>query len=325
MTLKKIADLSGTSVSTVSRVLSNHPRISEATKARVMKVVKKYGFELNPAARALAGGRTGMVGVLAANIGSGFFAEVIHGIDDITRWQQGHILCSFASDLDDYYSMLKNLSARGRVDGMILVAPPAEIYSRPCPVSIPMVICASMPPDKSRWNKCDSVVFDNEQAMKELVKHLVGQKCQTIWHAAGPALNFDAIERKRAFGAALKTLKGVKSRVIDVPYGVDDVKAKVRKALAGTAGLPDAIIAWNDSTAIAILEVLKELPEKASSRVIVTGWDDEPIDNIIGLTSVRMPMRDMGENAARRLYERLSAEPRKEALHERLKLDLVVR
>ena len=96
VTITQIAQLADTSPSTVSRVLSNDPRISKATRTRVLRIAEKQQYKPNLFARVLKGDRTGQIGVLSTNIGGSFFGEILQGIDKVTRARGIHMMCTFA-------------------------------------------------------------------------------------------------------------------------------------------------------------------------------------------------------------------------------------
>ena len=81
LNLREIARLAGTSKSTVSRVLRNQPRVSDETRQRVQEVIEQHNYSPNLFARGLSGARTGLIGVVSQWMESGFYAEVIRGID----------------------------------------------------------------------------------------------------------------------------------------------------------------------------------------------------------------------------------------------------
>lgn len=307
ITLRQIAKLARTSKSTVSRVLTNHPSVSPKTRARIEAVIRKQGFRPNLFARGLAGGRTGLIAVIAAEINSGFYAEVIKGIDEIAGQHNGHLLSSFAHGVSDYIRLWKELAEGGRADGIILVAPPMEILTHDVlPTYIPTVLCACRGQrSKKGWNRVDSVTIDNQKAVEEVLGHLVGQGCQSMVHVSGPADVFDAIDRRKSFEAFIERNRHLKGEVIQGNLTREGGRAAVLEYLNRHAGLPDAFVAFNDSTALGVLEALKEHGLPASRPIAVTGCDDEPSSTFVGLTTLHMPMVDLGRETARLLFDRL--------------------
>jgi len=307
ITVHQIARLARTSASTVSRVMNNDARISASTQERVRAVMRKYDYRPNLFARALAGGRTGLIGVLSSNIDSGFFAEVFRGIDLITKSSATHLICSFAHDTADYFALAQDLLTGGQVQGLILIDPPMELYSQPLPANaIPAVLCASRARDaRSSWQGVDSVTADNVLVMNQLVEHLVQQGFRHLIHLAGLPNIHDAITRRRAFEEAVSNHAKVHSSIEEGHLIEEDGQRTALRYLKEPATLPDAFIAFNDSTAQGLLETLQAQAHTAAHPVAVTGWDNSVASRFLGLTSVAIPMRQLGETAANLLLDRM--------------------
>ncbi len=307
ITLRQIAKLARTSKSTVSRVLTNHPSVSPRTRSRIEAVIRKEGFRPNLFARGLAGGRTGLVAVIASEINSGFYAEVIKGIDQIAGQHDGHLLSSFAHGEEDYIRLWKELSESGRADGIILIAPPLEILNHPVQPDYPSaVLCACRAQaNKKGWHVVDSVTLNNAKSLDELMTHLVEQGCRSFVHIAGPADNYDALDRQRSFERFIGRGKDLRGEVLQASLTRESGRAAVGEYLRRHTGLPDAFVAFNDSTAFGAMEALKEHGIAGAKSVAITGCDDEPASDFVGLTTLHMPMVDVGRESARLLFEKL--------------------
>jgi LacI family transcriptional regulator len=307
LTLRQVAKLARTSKSTVSRVLTKHPSVSPKTRARIEAVIAKHGFRPNLFARGLAGGRTGLVAVLASEMNSGFYAEVIRGIDEVAGQHDGHILTSFSHGIPDYTRLWHELATEGRVDGVILIAPPIEIMAAPIDDdSVPAVLCACRAPKHRKvWAGVDSVSVDNEKGMEELLRHLAEQGCRHLVHIAGPENMYDGVERRRAFERFIKSMPGLQGDVIYSALNREGGRAAALQYLAGRATWPDAFVSFNDSTALGVLEALREVGSSVPKPVAVTGCDDEPSSAFVGLTTLHMPMLELGRETARLLFERM--------------------
>ena len=81
LTIKDIAKYSGTSVSTVSRVLNNHPDVSEKARAQVMQTIEQYGFVPNNSARNLVIRESDTIAVVVRGIANPFFTRIIKTIE----------------------------------------------------------------------------------------------------------------------------------------------------------------------------------------------------------------------------------------------------
>lgn len=175
VTITQIAQLADTSPSTVSRVLSNDPRISKATRTRVLRIAEKQQYKPNLFARVLKGDRTGQIGVLSTNIGGSFFGEILQGIDKVTRARGIHMMCTFAHGIEDFIALSEDLLTAGRVDGAVFIDPPLQLFEHPLPSgAAPATLCASRPlTSKSPWLTVESTTLDNRDAMARLIFHLV--------------------------------------------------------------------------------------------------------------------------------------------------------
>ena len=125
-TIKDIAKESGFSLSTVSLVLNNHPRISQATRDRVLAVVKKYNFYPNSAARGLASKSSKTLSVVVPNLTRVFsdiyLGEIISGIYERATSQGYKILLDIATSQFIKTQEYTKLLASRRADGMLFIA-----------------------------------------------------------------------------------------------------------------------------------------------------------------------------------------------------------
>ena len=307
ITLRQIAKLAHTSKSTVSRVLTKHPSVSPRTRARINKVIQKQGFRPNLFAQGLAGGRTGLVAVLTSEINSGFYAEVIKGIDQVAGQHDGHLLSSFAHGSKDYIDLWRSFAVGGRVDGMILIAPPLDILThRIRSDDIPIVLCSCRPEDSNQgWEHVDSITVDNQKGINELMRHLVDQGHKRFTHIAGPSDIYDAVQRRRAFEHFLTDHPSLTGEVVETTMTREGGRTAVLDYLRRGDRQTDAFVACNDLAALGVLEALKENRNNISQPMAVTGFDDDPSSDILGLTTLHMPMIDLGRESGRLLFDRL--------------------
>lgn len=118
--IKEIARQLNVSISTVSRALSNHPRIGLGTKTRVQQLAKELNYEPNPKAISFKQKKTFVIGVVLPNIREDFFSEAISGIEIAALEHDYTIL--FGQSYDDQEKEIKVVDAmkRQRVDGLII-------------------------------------------------------------------------------------------------------------------------------------------------------------------------------------------------------------
>jgi LacI family transcriptional regulator len=123
ITLQDVGRKLGLSTTTISLALRDHPRISEATKVRVRKVIELLKYEPDRVARALVMGKSSLIGVIVPNSSDPYYSEVFKGIEDGARAKGYHVLLSNGSyDMNSYAQRVKEMKSL-RVDG-IIAAPP---------------------------------------------------------------------------------------------------------------------------------------------------------------------------------------------------------
>ena len=305
----EIAKLAGTSKSTVSRVLRNQPRVSPATRKRVQEIIKAQGFRPNVLARGLTGARTGMIALLCRWMESDFASEVIRGADVEVQSRGDHLLSSFAHASDAYIDLWLNFVGGGQIDGVILVAPPAEIFTQTIRASFrPIVMCAAQSTrGRSAWEKIDRVMLDNEGGMRRAVDHVVGQGYTRLAHLEGPPNNYDGDRRREAFLAAIAQHRNVTGRIIHECWNEEMAYWRMVELLKADRRACDAYIAFNDGIAIGVLRALREAGVRTPGEAAVVGWDDSRFAGFAELTTVHVPMAEIGRQAAMLLYNQINA------------------
>lgn len=307
LNLVEIAKLAGVSKSTVSRVLLNQPRVAAETRARVEHIMKAHNFQPSLFARGLAGGKTGLIGVLARWMESGFTAEVIRGINDEVKKRGGHLLCTFAPGIDEYIAMWRRFVGGGQVDGAILIAPPVDLYEQHVTVNDrPTVLCSSAPENNTKgWGNVGAIKLHNQKAMACLVEHLVAKGYKRLVHLAGAPDNFDSRERCETFNKTVALHKGVTGSILQGAWTTELARTVMRQYIDSHRQLPDAYLAFNDMVALGVMEELKERNISVPEQAAVTGWDDIPFARYAGLTTVHLPMVEMGWESARLLFQKM--------------------
>lgn len=300
------------------------PHVAPDTRARIEAVMRRRGYQPNPLARGLAGGPTGLVAVIAPEINSGFYAEVLRGVSAAAQKYRAHLLSCIAHDPEDYVQLAEAFARGRRVDGVILLAPPDAIFERPAHgILVPMVLCACSGERRGRgWDRVDTVTVRNEEGMTALLRHLWDGGRRRFLHVAGPADVYDAQVRRRAFKKFLKSQTGAEYEVIAAGQNREDGYEAFRRYWLRRRSAPDAVVCFNDSTAFGVWQALRELGIEVPRTTAVTGCDDEPASASLGLTSLRMPMREMGEAACHLLFARRES-PRRRGPPEHRTFDLV--
>ena len=322
-TLKDVCREALVSEATVSRVINNSPLVHGRTRERVLDVIRKLGYTPNAAGRNLSRSKTDVIGAIFHQMSTGFFAQVMGGIDKVARDRGYHILCSFTHFETEPGSTCARMFDEMRVDGMIILDPgmgqplieQLKKYRRP----IVMVQRELADPE------IGSVAVDNRGGAYKAVKHLLALGYRDLLVVRGPAGAQDAQLRLEGCRQALAEAPhpGMKCHYIDGHYSPVDALNAFRDYWK-EYGLPRAVFALNDAMALAILKELRATGVKVPEDVAIVGFDGIDSADFVGLTTIETPMAAMGESAVQRLLERFES-PAVPAGHVILETKLVVR
>jgi len=320
-TLKDVCREALVSEATVSRVINKSPLVHERTRKRVMEVIKRLGYTPNAAARNLSRSKTDVIGVVFHQMTSGFFAQVMDGIDSAAVKNGYHLLCAFTRDDTEPGTTCFGMFDEMRVDGMIILDPSMspELLKQFKAYKRPIVMIQSEPDDTD----IGSVMVENEQGAYDGMKHLLAAGYRDLLVVRGPGGVQDANLRLKGCTSALEEVSDAKCRYIDGNYSPEDALVAFRKD-RDQNGLPRAIFALNDAMALSILKELQETDVSVPEDVAIIGFDGIECADYVGLTTVETPMTAMGEEAVK-LFLKLVAKPDFKPERARLKTSLVVR
>ena len=208
VTIKDVAKVAGVSPSTVSRVISDSPQISDATKEKVYKVMKELKYEPNMIARSLASNSTKILGLILPNaeddlFENPFFMQAMRGISVYAQKRGYYIMYAFSNNEEEELEFIKQY-VRGRlVDGIILLTSRRDdrCISYLKTTDHPFVLIGRPEePSGTLW-----VDNDNFQAMYNAVDYLIKKGHKDIAFIGGPDNLYVTRDRLEGYKKALKT------------------------------------------------------------------------------------------------------------------------
>lgn len=307
--LADVAAQAGVSAGTVSRVLSRPEMISPATRARVLAAVDRLGYVANGSARALAARRTLTVGALVPRFGTSSFATTVQALES-TLAEAGYTLLLSAPEHGRAHdpALLRTLLERG-VDAVALLGAgqPRANFALLAAHRVPFVMLWA---ERSRHGAC--VGFDEVAAAALVVDHLADLGHREIAFVGGrTADNERARRRSQGVLAAVarRRLVLADDARIETDYGFregfDAMSALLARRRAATA-----VICGNDYLAAGALSALDRAGVQVPARMSVASFNDNEFAPFLHppLTTVHVPIREIGELAGRWLLARLRGE-----------------
>ena len=321
-TLYDVCELSGVSSATVSRVFSGRAKVSEEVRKRVIDAAQQLSYEPSHAARALAGRKTNTLGAIFPEIASGFYADVLSGIDEVAAESGFDVLASFVGKRRSRPEMVKRLLRQGRVDALLLLNLENSTDLKPEALDqLPIILIDR----EISGSNLPVIGMDNVGGAEAMIEHLFEQGHRHIAVLTGPKGNHDSEQRllgcQRAMTRLGLTLDP--SLVWAGEFTTDSGALAAREFLDRRQPLPDAIFCLNDAMAIGMLSELQRAGISVPGDVALAGYDNVEAAAHLCLTSVACPMRLMGQVAARWAVDLITRNER--PVGHRLQVRLVVR
>ena len=307
ITIKDIAKMLGVSPSTVSRALKDHPDISEETRNLVKTFAEKVKYRPNALALSLRKQKTNTLGLVIPEIVHHFFSSVISGMEDLA-YGEGYTMMICQSN-ENFYREVINLQALldHRVDGLLVsISKTTREFNHlhnALDSGIPMVffdrICDEIDTDR--------VITDDFEGARIATTHLIETGCQKILHLAAPRHLLIGKNRYEGYVQALKNHKIPLDENLVLKCDTREEVMSMRQHILTLAPQIDGVFGVNDSTAIAVMQVLQENGYRIPEDISVVGFGDGPIATIASppLTTLEQKGYEMGREAVRLLIQRL--------------------
>ena len=305
VTLRTLAAHVGLSVGTISALLNDSPsskHIPKETRERVLAAAREFDYHPNFFARSLRNKRTYTIGVIAHEIGDSYSSLVIAGIEKLARQKDYFFITGIHRhdpDLFDRYA--KVLLQRG-AEGMITVD-----YNLRHSLPVPTVAVAGHPQHKGVTN----IILDHQRAATIALEHLVGLGHRKIAFMKGHPESSDSQTRWLAICDVAQRMGLDVRPSLTIQIEPQESSPRVgylhaKKLIGGKLGFT-ALFAYNDITALGSMRAFQEAGYEVPRDISVMGFDDITLAEFHypSLTTVRQPLRQMGEIALQTLLEKI--------------------
>ncbi|WP_433169262.1 LacI family DNA-binding transcriptional regulator [Kribbella sp. CA-247076] len=288
-----VAAVAGVSAVTVSRVANGHASVTPETRERVEQAMKQLGYRENTAARALATGRFGTIGVVSFDLTA---TGNLYIVDAVIREAQnagyGVNLATLDAAIDARLQAAVRRLTSLAIDGLVVVE--ARILDAPSlrlPANVPVVVA-----EGASDVGYPAVGADHGAGATAAVEHLLNLGHRTVHHVSGLADSYPAVRRRDAWQRALRR------REREVPEAVVGDWTAASGYAAGLELLKDpgvtAIFAANDQMAAGVLRAAAESGRRVPDDLSVVGYDDAEVAGFLSppLTTVRQDLDGVGRH-----------------------------
>ncbi|MEU2127292.1 LacI family DNA-binding transcriptional regulator [Streptomyces sp. NPDC018352] len=322
-TVYDVAERSGVSIATVSRVYRTPDSVRAQTRERVLEAARQLGYVPSGNARGLASRTTGVLGLCFPDYADPdaeadaeadsdaddavmlYSDQIIRGMERAAR-RHGYALLIAASLEGGPESLVAKVA--GRVDGFAVLAQTVptedlEVISR----RLPVVMIAG----PREIDHLDHIVVANADGERELARHLIEDHgLRRLAFVGGEVESPDAEARFLGFrqacrdaGLPVPDAPDLRAEMMTQAEG-----ARATEALLDRGGeRPQGVLFANDQMAVGALRALERRGVRVPEDIAVTGFDGIPLSRIVRppLTTVRQPIRQLGEQAVELLVQRL--------------------
>lgn len=324
VTIKDIAKKLHMSVSTVSKALNNDPSISALTSERVKALAGELNYVPNEAARLFKLSKTFTVGLIIPDILDQYYAFAINGVESVAEQKGYHVILSQSHEDVETEAKIVDVMVRHRVDGVIVSITKNTTDMKPflklLSMGIP-VVCAGREPKGAMF---DFVSSDNKEGAFAATELLVKKGHRHIAHMMGPEGMRTSQARYEGYKAALEA-NGLPFReeLVQVVDLTPEATYRAMEQLLQLETPPTAIFTFKNYITLEALHYLKTQRPSLVDTIQFTGFGNLPILHYLDhkpLASIEESSFEIGEEAARILFERMAEGDKGEAAQYRSRI-----
>ncbi len=311
ITIFDIAQASGVSYSTVSRVLNGFEFVKADTRQRVLKVAEDLGYVANLQARSLAGGKSKIIGVLVPSLENGYISAIAQGIDEELTKAGYDLMLYTTHHKQGKEAQYAKTIASGLTDGLLLMVPlipSSQLESNYLTAlrqkGFPYVLIDQT----DAANQSTVVDSNNRQGAYEATDYLIKLGHTRIGFITGNMEINAARERLEGYKTALEknNLAFEQSLFVKGDF-TQRAGYEAAKTLLQMRQPPTAMFSANDLAAFGAMDAIREAGLRIPEDVSVIGFDDITQASLAypKLTTVRQPLQEMGRVAVKLLLEQI--------------------
>ena len=295
-----VAEKTGYSITTISRAINDHPYVSDKTKKKIFDAMKELDYYPNNVAQQLRGKGTKLIGVIISFVINPFFTYLVDAIEK-AAYQVGYqiVILQTLEEPEREKKFIEMLKKR-QLDGLIMTSlddDSPEVLKLIEAGKI--VVCNRYLGEQN----IPLIHVDEKKATYEATYYLLSKGHRKIGYVTGNRGSMLPVDpRFEGYVQALKEfdIEPNSNYVFPRRLTISDGKSTLTDVLALGEERPDALLVISDEVASGILSQCHLLNIKVPETLAIIGFDDQPIAEALypGLTTVRQPIKEMGEYVA---------------------------
>ncbi|ASS54797.1 LacI family transcriptional regulator [Rhizobium leguminosarum bv. viciae] len=309
--IREVAKLAGVSTGTVSRILNDHPSVTNELRARVTAIIKDLGYTPDPSARSMRGKVSRLIGIVIPDLTNPFFAELVQSAEQAAANHGYNIIVMTSFDhAAKEADRIKQLTSR-KVDGIMLV-PSNDFHTLKLPKGLPIVVVDRLMPGYS------GIAADHRNGVRLGVEHLLQLGHRRIGFISGPGHSVPANDRLRGYLDAIEQAReradGTRMAgpplIAEAAFDYESGRSAGNYLLARARNeRPTAIFASSDQQAIGCMRAAHDLGIPIPAALSILGFDGIPLASMTTprLTTVKQPIQDIAAAAVAVLLNKQTA------------------
>jgi DNA-binding LacI/PurR family transcriptional regulator len=298
--ISDVAEKTGYSITTISRAINDHPYVSDKTKKKIFDAMKELDYYPNNVAQQLRGKGTKLIGVIISFVTNPFFTYLVDAIEK-AAYQVGYqiVILQTLEEPEREKRFIEMLKKR-QLDGLIMTSlddDSPEVLKLIEAGKI--VVCNRYLGEQN----IPLIHVDEKKATYEATYYLLSKGHRKIGYVTGNRGSMLPVDpRFEGYVQALKEfdIEPNSNYIFPRRLTISDGKSTLTDVLALGEERPDALLVISDEVASGILSQCHLLNIKVPETLAIIGFDDQPIAEALypGLTTVRQPIKEMGEYVA---------------------------
>jgi LacI family repressor for deo operon, udp, cdd, tsx, nupC, and nupG len=300
--IEDVARRAGVSIATVSRALRGLPDVASTTRDRVLQAASDLNYVASPFAARLASGRTATVGLVVPFVNRWFFAEVIATVENALRRGGYDLLLYNLGDARGRARFFDVMPMRKRVDAVLISSLMLEEAEFTALTDLGRPVGLLGLQRKGFLSAC----IDDVASARMAVEHLIGLGHRRIALISGdtddPMAFTPPLHRRDGYRDALQAAGvDIDPALEHLGYFTVEGGREATRYLLAQPERPTAIFAQSDEMAYGSLRQIRGAGLRVPEDIAVVGFDDQPLSELMDLTTVRQPVADQALDVTTRL------------------------